>query len=367
MTANTQAKSIRVAGCMSGTSLDGVDIAILETDGETIVSFGPGHMREYTEAEQSLLRSALGTWEASAEVTDLIESAHAEALTAIGEPFDLVAFHGQTFNHAPHEGRTYQAGDGSVLADTFGVPVVWDFRTADVEMGGQGAPLAPFYHHALARHIGAEEPVAFLNMGGVGNLTWIDPSFVDPAAEGALLAFDTGPANAPVNDLMLSRLGLGFDEDGALAASGQVEAEIVAAFLERPYFAKEPPKSLDRNDFHSLLEAVKDLPDEDAAATLTACAVAAVVEGVKLCPVPPSAVYVGGGGRLNATLMGMLDEALACPVLTVEDIELDGDLLEAQAFAFLAVRILRGLPTSAPRTTGVRLPIGGGRVSEPTE
>lgn len=349
---------------MSGTSLDGVDVALLNTDGVEIFDFGESTFRGYSETEQEMFRAELGTWQASHELTELIETAHAEALSGL-EGFELIGFHGQTLNHAPDEGRTYQAGDGAVLAEVTGVPVVWDFRSADVEMGGQGAPLAPFYHHALARYIGAKAPVAFLNLGGVGNLTWVDPSVEDPAAPGALLAFDTGPANAPVNDLMRARRGESHDADGALAAKGVPDMEIVAKGLEHPYFYKMPPKSLDRNDFHGVLEAALPLSDADAAATLTAFAAASVARAMDHCPEPPTALYVTGGGRHNATLMAMISAGVDCPVLPVEEVGLDGDMLEAQAFAYLAVRVIYGMPTSAPMSTGVRAAIGGGRISRP--
>ncbi|SFI66915.1 anhydro-N-acetylmuramic acid kinase [Celeribacter neptunius] len=363
---------IWVAGCMSGTSLDGVDVALLKTDGVAIVGFGESAFRPYSEAEQAMFRAELGSWQASEPLTELIETAHSQALSQLEPPQDapergiaLIGFHGQTLNHAPDEGRTYQAGDGAVLAAVMGLPVIWDFRSSDVEMGGQGAPLAPFYHHALARYVGAEAPVVFLNLGGVGNLTWVNPKVADPAAPGACLAFDTGPANAPVNDLMRARLGQSYDKDGALAAQGRPDMEIVARGLEHAYFYKMPPKSLDRNDFHGVLEAVAPLSDADAAATLTAFAAACVARAMDHCPSPPAALYVTGGGRHNPVLMAMIAAGVDCEVLPVEEIGLDGDMLEAQAFAYLAARVRAGLPTSAPSTTGVRAAIGGGRLSRP--
>jgi anhydro-N-acetylmuramic acid kinase len=234
-----------------------------------------------------------------------------------------------------------------------------------MEMGGQGAPLAPFYHWACARYIGAEGPVAFLNLGGVGNLTWADPRMDAPEAPGACLAFDTGPANAPVDDLMRARGRGDRDEGGALALKGRVDRDIVSAAMGARYFAKMPPKSLDRDAFADLLEVVADLSDADAAATLAAVSVAAVARGMVHLPEPPEQVLVTGGGRKNAALVGGLRAALQCPVLPVEEAGLDGDFLEAQAFAYLAARVLNGLPTSAPGTTGVAAPVGGGRRSLP--
>lgn len=356
-----------VAGCMSGTSLDGVDVALLRTDGVDILDVGDSAFRPYAPEEQELLRSALGTWDAGEAVCEVIETAHAQALAMLEAKLDLIGFHGQTFNHDPAARRTYQAGDGAVLAAVTGVPVVWDFRSADVEMGGQGAPLAPFYHHALARHIGADAPVAFLNLGGVGNLTWVDPRVADPAASGALVAFDTGPANAPINDLMRTRRGAAQDAGGALAAQGTPDMAIVANGLDHAYFLKMPPKSLDRNDFHGLLDAVADLSDADAAATLTAFAAACVAQAMEHCPTPPRAVYACGGGRHNATLMAMIAAGLDCPLVPVDEVGLDGDMLEAQAFAYLAARVKAGLPTSAPSTTGVAAAIGGGHISRPSD
>ena len=354
-------------GAMSGTSLDGVDAAMLQTDGHRIFAFGPHAYRPYTDAERSLIRAALGQWPDGPQVTaaaEVVELAHVELLSRF-DGAEVVGFHGQTLAHDPQGRGTHQCGNGALIAETLGLPTVWDFRTADVAMGGQGAPLAPFYHFACARHIGATAPLAILNLGGVGNLTWIDPSAHGPETDGALLAFDTGPANAPVNDLMQTRLGLAQDSMGALANRGRADQAILATFLHSPYFSKIPPKSLDRNDFHSLLAAVAHLSDADAAATLTAAAAAAVAEGARHFPAPVTRLLVTGGGRHNPTLMAELRQRLTCPADPVEAVGLNGDMLEAQAFAYLAVRVARGLPTSAPGTTGVGALVGGGQISRP--
>jgi len=354
------------AGAMSGTSLDGVDVAVLRTDGDVIDAFGRSDYRSYTEAERAVIAAGFGLW-SGAEVeaaADVIEQAHLEVLADFTE-VDLIGFHGQTLAHAPRMQGTLQVGNGAMLADTLGVPVVWDFRSADVEMGGEGAPLAPFFHHACARYIGAQEPVVFLNLGGVGNLTWVDPSVPEPQMKGALLAFDTGPANAPLNDLMQTRLGQPYDKDGMTARSGTVETGALELFLAEPFFAKMPPKSLDRNDFAEMVALVEELPDADAAATLTAMCAAGVAEAMQHCPTAPSQVLVTGGGRRNPVLMEMLRVSLDCPVVAIEEVGLDGDMLEAQAFAYLAVRVARGMPTSCSGTTGVRAAVGGGTVSAP--
>jgi anhydro-N-acetylmuramic acid kinase len=359
-------KPVRALGAMSGTSLDGVDAAVLVTNGETITAFGPSAYRPYTQAERAILHAALGKWPSDdvAAAAEVVETAHAQLLSQF-EPCDLIGFHGQTLAHDPGGRGTHQAGDGGVLAEVLKTPVVWDFRSADVQLGGQGAPLVPFYHFALAKWIKATTPLAILNLGGVGNMTWIDPRLTRPDEPGALMAFDTGPANAPLNDLMLARRGLPQDDDGALAATGTVDARIITDFLRNPYFYRMPPKSLDRNTFSELVAAVAPLDDADAAATLTAAAAMAVSEAMQHCPRPPAIVYVAGGGRKNPTLMSMLRAGLDCPVQPIEDTGLDGDMIEAQAFAFLAVRVARGLPTTCPGTTAVRASVCGGTLSKP--
>jgi anhydro-N-acetylmuramic acid kinase len=354
-------------GAMSGTSMDGVDAAMVLTDGHRVLEFGPTAYRAYSEAERAVLRAALGRWPGEpgvAAAAEVVEGAHAELLARFSGA-EVVGFHGQTLAHDPGRRGTHQAGDGAILARVLGLPVVWDFRSADVRLGGQGAPLVPFFHFALSRRMGAQAPLAFLNLGGVGNLTWVDPRHGAPEAPGACLAFDTGPANAPLDDLMRARRGAAQDEGGALAAAGRADEAVVEAFLAHPWFHRMPPKSLDRNAFAGLLQAVEALRDADAAATLAACAAAAVARGAEHFPVPVVRVLVAGGGRRNAGLMAQLAARLPAPVVPVEEAGLDGDMLEAQAFAFLAVRVAMGLPTSAPGTTGVAAAVGGGIVSRP--
>lgn len=358
---------IRVAGCMSGTSLDGVDIAVIETDGVAVFGFGETRYRAYSPAERDVLRAALGAWpgepraQAAAKV---VEDAHIEALSAL-DGVAAIGFHGQTLAHDPDGGRTHQVGDGARLATTLGAQVIWDFRSADMGMGGQGAPLAPFYHWALARAAGVSGPVAVLNLGGVGNLTYVDASHPAPEAAGACIAFDTGPANAPLDDFMRAR-GLGdFDAGGALAARGVPNGAVVAKAMRAPYFTPRPPKSLDRDAFAGLAEAVAALGDADGAATLCAVSVASVLRAMPHLPHTPGALWVTGGGRHNAAVMEGLRGALRLEVAPVETMGFDGDALEAQAFAYLAARVLAGLPTSAPGTTGVAAPVGGARRSQP--
>ncbi len=350
---------------MSGTSLDGVDLAVIETDGVDVFSFGEIGYRPYTDGERDVLRTALGKWpgeDGVAEAARIVEDAHIELAEGL-EDIELLGFHGQTLAHEPKGRGTHQAGDGARVAEALGIDTVWDFRSADVALGGQGAPLAPFYHWACARWVGLIKPAVFLNLGGVGNLTWVNTKEMAPDLFGALLAFDTGPANAPMDDLMLRR-GLGRqDEDGARAAKGTANPDVLEAFIETAYFNAPPPKSLDRADFAALTDAVADLSTEDALATLAECLTGAVAMGFAHLPSVPSALYVTGGGRHNAHVMEQLSALLPCPVATVEALGLDGDKLEAQAFAYLAARVAGKLPTSAPGTTGVGAAVSGGTIS----
>lgn len=358
---------LRVAGLMSGTSLDGVDAAILDTDGVHVLGFGQTAFRPYSAQERAVLRGCLGKWPDDAglaEAQEVIHRAHIEALQALNTPFDLIGFHGQTLAHDPDQGRTHQLGDGAVLARAFDCPVIWDFRSNDMRMGGQGAPLAPFYHFALAKHRGATAPLAFLNLGGVGNITYVDPSHDRPEQEGALLAFDTGPANAPMDDLM-SGTGQGYDNDGALAASGRVNEAFVARVLAQGYFLKMPPKSLDRDTFAQVLTEAQTMPLPDGLASLAEVSARAVAEGLAHLPKPVAQILVCGGGRKNGHLMARLAALTGVEVVAVEVAGFDGDFLEAQAFSYLAARVQAGLPTSAPATTGVAAAIGGGQISRP--
>jgi len=362
-------KPIRALGLMSGTSMDGVDAAVLVTDGVDIQDFAESAFRPFTPFEIETLTKAQGLWpeddpEVLSAALDVIQSAHADIIGEF-ENIDLVGFHGQTLNHDPDNSRTFQLGDGTELASRTGIQTAWDFRTADMRSGGQGAPLAPFFHFACAKWAGLSEPTAFLNLGGVGNVTLIDPNKASPDVKGALLAFDTGPANAPLNDLMQSRLAKAFDENGDLAAQGRVDETILTRVLQRPFFAQKPPKSLDRHDFHDALDLVAHLSDADAAATLTALPAVCVAANQSHLPIQPKHWYICGGGAQNPTLMSELENRLLGSVHVIEDIGLDGDMLEAQAFAYLAARTLRELPISAPKTTGVTEPKRGGKIATP--
>ncbi len=349
-------------GLMSGTSMDGIDVALLRTDGAALAVPVASRTLPYPEGFRRrldrLVRAGPHDAAETAAVERLLTELHARAVRALladaGEPPDLIGFHGHTILHRPEEGRSRQLGDGELLARLLGCPVVWDFRSADLAAGGQGAPLAPVYHACLARAL--ERPLAVLNIGGIANLTWV--------GEGEeLLAFDTGPGNALLDDWALRHTGRPLDENGRLAARGRVEETRLAAALARPFFDRAPPKSLDRLDFST--EIVEDLSPEDGAATLTALTAAAVARATGWLPEPPKRWLVTGGGRRNPVLMAMLAERLSRAVEPIEAAGADGDALEAQCFAYLAVRALRGLPTSFPGTTGVRRPVCGGRIARP--
>ncbi len=360
--------AIWALGCMSGTSMDGADAAMVMTDGAEIYEFGATGFRPYGEAERSVLAGAQGKWPGDAGVSAaeaVVTEAHLELIGRFGG-VELVGFHGQTLAHDPGGRGTHQVGDGAALARRAGVKVAWDFRGNDVAQGGQGAPLAPFYHFALAQRFDLKR-VAFLNLGGVGNITLVDPLAGAPEEKGALLAFDTGPANALMDDFVRGRTGLACDYGGALAALGKSDESIVEGFMRHPYFDQTPPKSLDRNQFSGLADAVAGLSDPDGLATLAAASAAAVARGFDWFSVAPTKVLVGGGGRKNDHLMAELGRLLPVPVSDIDSEGMDGDMLEAQAFAYLAVRVMKGMPLSAPGTTGVERAISGGRLSRPIE
>jgi anhydro-N-acetylmuramic acid kinase len=363
-------------GLMSGTSQDGVDVALIETDGDVITRVGPTAYRTYSKAERALLRDATAAAAAITERTarpDVIaraearvNEAHAEAVETFlaanaVKPGDVtvVGFHGQTLLHRPERGLTVQIGDGRALSARLGIPVVYDFRAADVAAGGEGAPLAPMYHRALVRRLDRAPPVAVLNVGGVANITYIDGD--------QLIACDTGPGNALLDDFLRLRADKLLDTDGRLARAGAVDEAVIARLLTHPFFSKPPPKSLDRNDFRDFVgNSLDGRSVEDGAATLTALTAASVARIVPLLPRAPNSFIVSGGGARNPTLMRMLAERLApATVETADDAGWSIDALEAQAFAYLAVRSLRGEPISLPTTTGAPRPLSGGILARP--
>jgi anhydro-N-acetylmuramic acid kinase len=361
-------------GLMSGTSLDGVDVAMIETDGRRVKSFGPTSYRPYSDRERCLLRQALteavNLPQRDArpgilpEAEHAVTVAHAEAVAAFTaqhhitcQDIDIVGFHGQTVLHRPAERMTVQIGDATALAKAIHIPVMHDFRAADVAAGGQGAPFVPVYHRALAQSLEREGPLVVVNIGGVSNITYVDGA-------DTLIACDTGPGNALLDDHMLRTMSQAFDCEGRMAAQGTVDVAWVVRALNHPFFAKPPPKSLDRNDFASLKLEV--MPPADGAATLTAFTAEAIARIVAHLPKEPKSWIVAGGGARNLTLLRMLRERLQpATVEAAETLGWSGDAIEAQAFGFLAARGLKGLPLSYPATTGVPIPMTGGVIARP--
>ncbi len=362
------AKLMRAIGLMSGTSMDGIDVALIDTDGAGEVVRGPSLTVPYGAETRGRIREAVAAArqlrarderppvlaEAEREITEL----HAKAVSSFlaahkidAASVDCIGFHGQTVLHRPEAGLTLQLGLGPVLARATGIDVVYDMRAADVAAGGQGAPLAPAYHRALA--IGIRQlPIAFLNLGGVGNVTWV-------GGDGRLIAFDTGPGNALIDDFLRARTGEAYDAEGRRAAAGTAMPGMVTELMRHSYFSEPPPKSLDRDAFPAL-EIVAELSPDDGAATLAAFTAAAVAKAREHFPEQPRLWVVCGGGRRNRTLMALIAGHVENAVVPAEAVGLNGDGLEAEAWAYLAVRSCKGLPLTFPGTTGVDRPMTGG-------
>ena len=381
-------------GLMSGTSMDGVDAAVLRTDGNGVAMGTAKTMfRPYGSEEHALLEKTIldvkvmfgkyaansqtgktgGPAKGSAELSkflfgletaqDMITSAHEGVISHLliehqidSTSIDVIGFHGQTVLHRPEQRFTLQLGYGQKLADSLGIPVVDDFRSADVDIGGQGAPLVPIYHQALVKRAGLELPVAVLNVGGVANVTYI-------GADGELLAFDTGPGNALINDWVNQHGAGDMDKGGEIAAQGRVKESVLAALLNNPYFSQDPPKSLDRNYFS--LAPLQEMSLEGGAMTLTSFTALAASRAVSFFPSPPKKWIICGGGVHNSTLMTEFQKRLSGEVLSADDLGWSSDYMEAEAFAYLAVRSMRGLPLTFPGTTGICEPQTGGVLHKP--
>ena len=365
---------------MCGTSHDGVDAALLATDGRHEITVLARRVQPFVPAMQAALgelmdracrlgprgRAVIERQARSLEDRFLDQYARCARAVAAAAGLDLAAvdavgFHGLTLLHRPDRGVTWQWGSPRRLARRLGRPVIAGFREDDIAAGGEGAPLVPVYHHALVAARGLAEPVAIVNIGGIANVTWVDPR--RPPEDGGLMAFDTGPGNALIDSWMRIHAGLSCDRDGRHAAAGRVDPAALAALLDSPYLSRPPPKSLDRNDFS--LSACNGLALADGAATLTAFTAEAIARAARWFPAPVRSWWVTGGGRHNATLMRAIREAVAEPVQPIEEAGCDGDSLEAEAFAYLAARRLADLPASFPATTGVPGPRRLGRIIAP--
>lgn len=359
---NSENAVMTAIGLMSGTSIDGVDIALIRTDGENFVACGPFDSASYPAALRLAIRSVLGGQGPVDEVERDITLFHAQLVNSFmaenslsPDQVAVAGFHGHTILHKPEDARTWQIGDGALLARETGLDVVCDMRSNDMAHGGQGAPLAPLFHAALSR--GLPKPLAVLNIGGVANVTWID------GGDESLLAFDTGPGGAQLDEWVEKKTGRACDLDGKLAAAGTADEAILTELLANRWFDETPPKSLDRIDFN--VEAVSTLSVEDGAATLTRFSVEAIVRATRFFPAPVTRWLVTGGGRKNPVMMKLLAERLGAEVQPVEAVGWNGDALEAQAFAYLAVRSLNNRPLSVPGTTGVSKPVSGGQHFKP--
>jgi len=371
---------LRAIGLMSGTSMDGIDVAGVRTDGDRTVERGPSLFVPYEAAFRRRLENALQTAKSIAvrderpDGLDLLErditQRHAAAIARFladapdgWASADVVGFHGQTILHRPEKALTVQLGDGTLLARTLGMAVVYDMRANDMAHGGQGAPLVPAYHAALARALpepfADRYPVAYVNVGGISNVTFV-PETGDP------VAFDTGPGNTLIDQWVSREGGIPFDAGGAVGSEGNVLKPVLDRYLDNPFFARPGPKSLDRNDF--TLEAVDGLDLSDGARTLAAVSAEAIFRAAEHMPQRPKLWIVCGGGRKNQNIVGDLRDLAARgggEVVVAEDVGLDGDATEAEAWAYLAVRALKGLPLTFPTTTGCREPVSGGVLARP--
>ncbi len=350
-------------GLMSGTSCDGIDCSIIKTDGQRIYDFGPNFYFAYPQDFQDKLKQHLGAVAPSPEIHQLeqeLTQFHGtlvrEAQLKFPRPIELIGFHGQTLSH--HPPHTWQIGDGSLLAQLTKTDVVFNFRQNDVAYGGQGAPLVPIYHQVLVENL--LKPCAVVNIGGVSNVTWVGP---DHGLD-SLVAFDLGPGMALMNDWTQRFFNQSFDEDGLLARTGVIHHDLIAQWLEHPYFTQPYPKSLDRNQFYPLLRDLETFKAEDGLATLTAFTAWAIHRGLELLPDFPSTVLLSGGGRRNMYLFELIAERMPAQtqVARIDILGFDGDYIESQAFAYLAARVKNALPITFPLTTGAPTALSGGQI-----
>jgi anhydro-N-acetylmuramic acid kinase len=352
-----------ILGCMSGTSLDGIDLAILTTDGVDEIEYGQTYYRAYSDEERDVIRASLGQ-RAPNDITRVAEqavtNAHIDAIqkfrAAHNIHFGHIAFHGQTIAHDPAKKFTWQIGDAGALARAINCPVIYDFRGDDVAMGGQGAPLLPVYHRALMMKVGIKLPSAVINIGGVSNITYL-------SQDDDFIAFDCGAGNALIDDVMKQYFDCAYDKDGAIARAGQIDDSVLNALLNHSFFNAPYPKSLDRNAWD--LSCLNNLSPQNRVTTLTAFTVHGVARGINMLPQKPLSIYITGGGRHNKYMMELIANETGIPVHSVDTLGWNGDFMEAQGFAYMAARFLKQLPISFPMTTGAPHPMTGGKIILP--
>ena len=357
MEKSSENKIYRAIGLMSGTAMDGIDAALIETDGMDYIKPIGFVTAPHVEKLRANLKSCLNKTSCDRQIERDFTLAQIPVIQKLlddnkllATDIDIIGFHGQTIHHDPDNGVTIQIGDGQLLADEMGIDVVYDFRSHDIKNGGQGAPLLPIYHQTLVKNSNLAFPIAILNLGGVGNITYIDTDNI--------IAFDTGPANALIDDWILTHTGKNYDKNGDTASQGNIDQPIIDTFLSLDYFNKPYPKSLDRNDFKSI--SVDELSLEDGTATLTDMTVQSVALSVQQCPARPSHIYVTGGGRHNRFIMDQIQSSTTIPTSSVDTLNWDGDAMESEGFAYMAVRSLLGHAISFPTTTGCKHPTTGG-------
>ena len=347
---------IWAVGLMSGTSCDGVDAALIRTDGLSIAETGPAQTVPYPDTFRTQLKQAQAHPTELLRIEQQLTDYHLEAVQTLlhtagmpAQDIHIIGFHGHTLEHAPQHGRTWQIADAARLATRTGIPVIADLRRHDMAMGGEGAPLVPVYHAALTQL--QPKPTAVLNIGGVANITWI-------GEDGTLLAGDVGPGIGWLDDWVHLHTQEPYDKDGGYAHNGTVHMQTLQRWLQQEFFVQPLPKSLDRQAFtHDL---VTSLTLEDGAATIAACTAHAIARVRELLPASAHHWWITGGGRHHPVIMHTLQSLLDTPVQPIDALGIDGDAVEAQAFALLAVRSLRGLPLTFPGTTGVEHPLCGG-------
>ena len=369
-------KILTAIGLMSGTSMDGIDAALLKTDGENIIRRGPSLYVPYDDDLRGRWKLALQTAKAVVERGDrpgdladaerVLTLCHAAVVKSFlarhnlkPDEIDLIGFHGQTVLHQPDAGVTVQIGDGPLLASETGIDVVYDMRANDMVHGGQGAPLIPVYHAALSANLpdGFAAPVVFVNIGGISNLTYV-------GADGVLSAFDSGPGNMLIDQWVEVHTGRAYDRNGETASRGEMVPDLARRYLSSPFFSGNIRRSLDRGDF--LPPEKGEVSLEDGARTLAHVTAASIVKLADHLPQPPKTYVVCGGGRLNPVIMGEFADLAAAKgarVVSAEAAGFDGGAMEAEAWAYLAVRSVNGLPLTFPGTTGVSAAVTGGVIA----